>query len=84
MNEDILNCLKDYCIEFVDKMKEAYGESEKYKDLLAEGYALVNDLANLPAIRNVSFDGYMKLFDSASTLLLKNFLFHKAKEFKIV
>ena len=84
MNEDILNSMKDYCIDYVDRIREAYGESEKYKDLLAEGYALVNDLVNLPAIRNVSFDGYMWLFDFSVTSLLRNFLFYKAREFKII
>ena len=84
MNEDILNCMKNYCIEVVDQLREDCGESEKYGGLLAEGYALANDLANLPAIRSISFYGYMELFDYATTIMLNNFLYHKAKEFKII
>lgn len=83
MNEDILNSMKDYCIELVDQIKEDYGENEKCSDLLAEGYALANDLANLPVIRNVSFYGYRKLFDYSITMLLNNFLYRKAREFGI-
>lgn len=83
MNEDILNSMKDYCIEVVDQIKEDYGENEKCSDLLAEGYALANDLANLPVFRNVSFYGYLKLFDYSITMLLNNFLYRKAKELGI-
>lgn len=83
MNEDILNSMKDYCIELVDQIKEDYGENEKCSDLLAEGYALANDLAKLPVFRNISFYGYLKLFDYAITMLLNNFLYRKAKELGI-
>lgn len=83
MNEDILNSMKDYCIELVDQIKEDYGENEKCADLLAEGYALANDLAKLPVFRNISFYGYLKLFDYSITMLLNNFLYRKAKELGI-
>lgn len=83
MNEDILNSMKDYCIEVVDQIKEDYGEGEKYTDLLAEGYALANDLANLPVFSNISFCGYMELFDYPITMLLNNFLYRKVKELGI-
>ena len=83
MNEDILNRLKDYCVDVVKRTKEACGENEKYKDLLEEGYSFANDLVNLPVFGNISFSGYMQLFDYATTLLISNFLFHKGKEFGI-
>ena len=84
MNENVLNCLKDYCIEIVERIKEAYGENEKYKDLLKEGYSFANDLASLPVFANISFSGYMQLFEDATTFLLGNFLFHKARVFGII
>ena len=83
MNEDILNCLKDYCIGIVERIKEECGENEKYKDLLEVGYSFANDLANLPVFCNISFFGYMRLFEDATILLINNFLFHKAREFGI-
>lgn len=83
MNEDILNSMKDYCIELVDQIKEDYGENRKCADLLAEGYALANDLANLPVFKNISFCGYMELFDYAITILINNFMYRKVKELGI-
>lgn len=81
MNEDILNRLKDHCIKVIWGIKEAYGENEKYKDLLKEGYSFANDLASLPVFANISFSGYMQLFDVGTTSLISNFMFRKARVF---
>lgn len=84
MNEDILNSLKDYCIKVVERIKEEYGENEKYKDLLEVGYSFANDLAGLPVFANISFSGYVQLFGGSVTSLISRFMLHKAREFGII
>lgn len=83
MNEDILNSMKDYCIEIVDTMREEFGENGNYSELLQNGYALSEELASVTVIKNSSFVEYMELFDECVTVILDNFLIATGKKLGI-